>query len=1053
MSDPSPNPSRRIAPQRALPVAFGPRLPVAAVPMRLPPSVYATCLLSLAFTGAAPAAVPGPTPVAAAKHASREPSRFQIPAADASDALVSFSRQSTAALVYVVEQVRGIRTNPLDGRYAPREALERMLAKTTLHVAEDLQTGALIVKRTSAEAPARTTPKNLSEQNPTKSETPTMKRTLITRLAAALAITATALSAQTAPVPKQDAVVLSPFTVNTDKDSGYIAADSLIAGRLSTELLKTPSDITVLTRDFINDIGATDYLEASAYLTNTYATQPAGQDFGAQNNFRGLGGGFPTRNYFKHNNVLDFYNVERVESARGPNALLFGDGIVGGIINTVTKQAKLGRTIRQIGIRVDSEGSLRGTVDVNQAIGKDAAVRVNLVKDSNRNWIDSYFRNLTGVTVAGTYRPWKSGEFRLEAETGDLKQNFVRQNFTDSTSLWNGVAWSGPQTTNQPGATGVGRFTVDRLTYLPGSGIVNLLNFGQSQGTNFAIESGKNAYIANLPVIARNFSLQPSNAYGNTRRHLVAGFYQHQWTPRIFTEIGMQFAGYKRFTQNASYGTLLTDINSTLPGGAANPRFGRLYADVAPSGSDQDNRHYDYRMVTAYELPVSWWKQTVNVMASRRVENFFALDRRYMRNNNAAVPLLTNGANQYNVRQYIGESSGLIPMRPNDDATFTWEHNTTRLRSQRQQLDTLQAATVAEIWKERITFVGGYRHDIYDSREFAIGSFSTVTGRPATQATLLKELKANVFSSGFTFFPIPQLGVYANVSQTFNPIGAGDPSLYLQQFGQTDGLGYSGGLRFRLFRGTVVGSLGYYDTTEEGRVTNYGNAEINRIWNNINRTDRTLPTGYRDTSDINSKGWELDAVANVTKNFKLRGNIGTPKTKQSNALPDTIRYFNENLPVWTAALTNPLTTNIAQINNDIATLRTRIQSGNQGRALNNQADFSGSIFGNYSFSRGGLKGFSLGGGATVLGRRIIGNQLTNAFDYIKAPAFYTLTATASYSFTAYDRKVRLQLNVNNLLDYDKPFYTGIGTFAGRNYRNAFYYLEPRKFLLTATIDL
>ncbi len=161
--------------------------------------------------------------------------------------------------------------------------------------------------------------------------------------------------------PKDDTIVLSPFTVNTAKDVGYLAADSLLAGRLSTELLKTPSDISVLTRDFIDDIGATDYIQASSYLTNTYVTQPAGQDFGAQNNFRGLGGGFPTRNYFKHNNVLDFYNVERVESARGPNALLFGDGIVGGIINTVTKQARLGRTTRQVGVRVDSEGSLRGT--------------------------------------------------------------------------------------------------------------------------------------------------------------------------------------------------------------------------------------------------------------------------------------------------------------------------------------------------------------------------------------------------------------------------------------------------------------------------------------------------------------------------------------------------------------------------------------------------------------------------------------------------------------------------------------------------------------------
>lgn len=885
--------------------------------------------------------------------------------------------------------------------------------------------------------------------------TPTTRAHLrrLALLPALLALAAPA-GAQTAPATtKEDAVVLSPFTVNTEKDNGYIAADSLMGGRLATSLLKTPSDISVLTRDFLDDVGATDYLAASSFLTNTYVTLPAGQDFGAQNNFRGLGGGFPTRNYFKYNNVIDFFNVERVESARGPNAILFGDGIVGGVINTVTKQAKPGRTIRQATVRVDSEGSLRGSVDFNQTIGRNAALRVNLLKDGDRNWVDTYFKNHVAAHLAATYRPWAGDELRLEIETGDLKQNYARQNFSDSLSTWNGVPFTGPVTANPPGAVGVNRFTTDRITYVKGVGTINLLNFGNTAGSNFAIDPSKSAYLANLPGIARNLSLQPSNAYGDTRRHILGAYYQHEWTPRLFSEAAIQYAGYKRYTYNASYGTLQTDINTVLPGGAANPNYGKIYADVAPSTTDQDNRHYDTRFVTAYELPFSWWKQTLNAMASRRVETFYALDRRPMRTNNTAVPLLTNGANQYNVRQYLGNSDSAIPFIPADDSTYTWERIPTRLRSQRQQLDTLQLATVATFWKERFTFIGGVRRDSYDSREFAIGSFSTVTGRPATQAILLKELKSTVFSSGLTFFPIPQLGVYANVSQTFNPIGAGDPSLYLKQFGQTDGLGYSGGLRFKLFDGKLVGSLGYYDTTEEGRVTGYATTEINRIWNNIQRTDKTFPTAYRDTSDINSKGWELEAVANVTKNFRVRGNIGTPKTKQSNALPDTIAYFNENLPVWQAALTNPLTTNVAQINSDIAALRTRIQSGNEGRALNNQADFNGSVFGNYSFTSGALNKLSLGGGVSVIGRRIIGNQATNAFDYIKAPAYYTLNATLGYTVKAYGRNVRLQLNVNNLLDYDQPFYTSVRTLAGRNYRDAFYYLEPRKFLLSATIDL
>ncbi len=43
--------------------------------------------------------------------------------------------------------------------------------------------------------------------------------------------------------------------------------------------------------------------------------------------------------------------------------------------------------------------------------------------------------------------------------------------------------------------------------------------------------------------------------------------------------------------------------------------------------------------------------------------------------------------------------------------------------------------------------------------------------------------------------------------------------------------------------------------------------------------------------------------------------------------------------------------------------------------------------------------------------------------------------------------------MNNLLDHDDPYYTGIRTLNGRNYRDAFYYIEPRKFVFTATFEL
>ena len=89
---------------------------------------------------------------------------------------------------------------------------------------------------------------------------------LLTALCALASVAGAQTAAANPPVP-DETIKLSPFTVNTEKDNGYIAADSLMGGRLATPLLKTPSDITVLTRDFLDDVGATDYQRDSRVAT------------------------------------------------------------------------------------------------------------------------------------------------------------------------------------------------------------------------------------------------------------------------------------------------------------------------------------------------------------------------------------------------------------------------------------------------------------------------------------------------------------------------------------------------------------------------------------------------------------------------------------------------------------------------------------------------------------------------------------------------------------------------------------------------------------------
>src|SRR4249920_648094 len=83
------------------------------------------------------------------------------------------------------------------------------------------------------------------------------------RMAAMLFVTATTLvtsvTAQTtapAAAPQnEDVLVLSPFEVSADDSRGYQATQTLAGTRIRTDLKDVGSAITVITKEFMQDIG------------------------------------------------------------------------------------------------------------------------------------------------------------------------------------------------------------------------------------------------------------------------------------------------------------------------------------------------------------------------------------------------------------------------------------------------------------------------------------------------------------------------------------------------------------------------------------------------------------------------------------------------------------------------------------------------------------------------------------------------------------------------------------------------------------------------------
>jgi outer membrane receptor protein involved in Fe transport len=148
---------------------------------------------------------------------------------------------------------------------------------------------------------------------------------------------------------------LPEFTVQSARDIGYQATNSMTGTFLDTPLKNSPFAIDVFTLDLITDTGSTDMREILAYdsglqLDNTIAAQGDGQyALGTEFDSRGINNsetdivtrGFraPTlKNGFFTQTRVDTVNIGRLERAGGPQSLLYGIGSISGITNVITKR-------------------------------------------------------------------------------------------------------------------------------------------------------------------------------------------------------------------------------------------------------------------------------------------------------------------------------------------------------------------------------------------------------------------------------------------------------------------------------------------------------------------------------------------------------------------------------------------------------------------------------------------------------------------------------------------------------------------------------------------
>lgn len=205
---------------------------------------------------------------------------------------------------------------------------------------------------------------------------------------------------------------LSPFTVDVSQDSGYRSTNTTSGTSLNTPIKDIPMSIEVINAEFLEDIGATDFEESLSYSSGVFldtfiqstgqsrdggnarganevntADRSASSRGGVGGRFdngtiiRGFNVPFQNRDGFRYGGliaqygvvlggIVDTTNVERMEVVRGPNSLLYGIGVLSGIVNIIPKRP-LSAPSQSLSVGMGSEGYLRGTLDVTGPLSDD----------------------------------------------------------------------------------------------------------------------------------------------------------------------------------------------------------------------------------------------------------------------------------------------------------------------------------------------------------------------------------------------------------------------------------------------------------------------------------------------------------------------------------------------------------------------------------------------------------------------------------------------------------------------------------------------------------
>lgn len=777
-------------------------------------------------------------------------------------------------------------------------------------------------------------------------------------------------AASSRPAALEAAVTLSPFVVATEKDTGYLATDTLAGSRFGTKLDETPSTISVLTGDFLQDIGALDLTSALRYASNIEmnfdddrSAVNGQQSVRSYQTYRVRGlASTVARNYFAWNLPTDTYNIDRLEDSRGPNSVLFGIANAGGLINVMTKKAQTQRSFREVSLGYGSHDSHRVALDLNQVAARDTfAIRINAVHDRSNSFRHWMFTESRLADLTATFQASSRARFTAEVEFGKLESNSPRTyTLYDSFLLWRASGRPTFATQAANAVVGVARNSTaaasPRVTIIGNDGTV----LGM-RGT--MLTSG----IDEIMITDTRIADHSINGLGPgpnrfSRFSNLTGTFEYKVANETFLQLAYnhQQHRFERFDPGMNGSTIKGDPNQTLSTGAVNPYAGQLMIDTGPFNRSLDENRFDnFRATLSTRLDAKKFGQYqlgaylehARVSTQRGTFDEMWLDAVTGRPAfNTATPESANNAVYH--RRYVKESEWAsyyvdgpqqTGLRQNAADPLTGRtlsaawigRSTAGINDYQERTFTAMAMAQARYFQDRAIFSGGVRRDSVDQDQ--VGSKrDSVTNIIVHAANATESLAGTSYSrdtnittrtAGAVLKATPWLSVIGNYADNIQPVSGargfvmpptGEPGALLTAEAPK-GVGRDLGLGLRLFEGRLVARAVHFETESKNNSTTFSTETIDinlRVLDALRSAGRIPQSEYDKRTtvagiglfDFKSTGYEFEMTANPVKSIRIRASYSTSEPVQSNIYREWQAWDAQNVRWLSTLNTTGITT-------------------------------------------------------------------------------------------------------------------------------------------------